>query len=479
MSTVNSTDTKRRERPWAVFAIVVGGYFMAQMDLTVLTVALPSITRDLDASVVEGLWAVNAYVLVLAAALITAGRLGDIYGSRRMFALGVTLFTVFSLACGLAQSPLQLILARAFQGLGAALLLPQVLVTIVSLIPEERRGTALGIRGSVGAGAAIAGPLVGGLLVSLLDWRWVFFINVPIGAALLVATLLLMPEPRPQRPRRLDMAGAVLVALALLIAVYTLTQGEEAGWNIGSWAGLAAAALLVVAFVAQQRRKQEDEPLIPFAVFHSRRYRLMLVAGVGISMSVIAFTLSLSYFLQEGLAVSALRTGAVIAPASLVSMLLAPFVGRLADRMDAKRLLTAGLGLTALGMALCIWQMTADAEWMYFIPMMFVIGAGNAMLFTPMTAIAMRGVEPAVAGAASGVLATFLQFGAVVGSAAVGVVMQRVAADAAFTDAARTAMLVPLAAVLVAAVACLAVDRTPPPERAEPAAAKTAAGGAK
>ncbi|MBB6174730.1 EmrB/QacA subfamily drug resistance transporter [Nocardiopsis mwathae] len=452
----------RNGNPWVVLAVIVGGYFMAQMDLTVLTVALPSIVADLDASVVEGLWAVNAYVLALAISLITAGRLGDLYGSRRVFAVGLGMFTLFSLVCALAQSPAQLIVARGFQGLGAALIVPQILAMIVALFPEDRRGTALGIRGSVGAGAALAGPVIGGLLVHTLDWRWVFLINIPIGLLLLILTLTLIPQVAPERKRRLDLVGVVLSAAALFLAVFALTQGEETGWAAWIWIALAGSAGTACLFVAHQRRNQGREPLLPFGVFSGRRFPLMCLAGAGVSMGMIGLTVVLSFYLQSGLGTGALVAGAVLAPASLVSMVLAPFVGRFSDRVDAKLLLLAGLVLTGGGMAWIALSMAPDASWTGLIPVMLVIGAGNSMLFTPLTAIATRGLAPAVAGSAGGVLATVLQLGAAFGSAAVSAVMQSGADTGAFTDATRSAMLIPISAIAIATALALAVQRTPP-----------------
>ncbi|AWE41421.1 MFS transporter [Actinobaculum sp. 313] len=375
--------TVRPVRPWAVYWVVVVGYFMAQMDMTVVTVALPRIREELGATVVEGTWAVSAYVLALATVLITAGRLGDLFGSRRVFASGVVIFAVCSLACALAHSPVQLIAARACQGLGAALLVPQILSTIVAVIPKERQGTALGIRGSVGAGAAVVGPVVGGLLVTQLGWRWVFLINVPIGIVLCVSALVFLPRTSQSRQRKLDIPGAVLAALALAIGVYTLMRVGEAGWTTSTWMGLGLTVLLLGAFLAQQRRVQNADPLLPFTLFTSRRYRIMLPAGVSVSVVVISFTLVLSFFLQEGLGASAQRAGLVIAPASLASMLLAPVVGRLTDKMDARVLFALGLGLTACGVGLAAWLMVPEASWNRFIPVMCIIGAGNAMLFTP------------------------------------------------------------------------------------------------
>ncbi|MFI7453614.1 MFS transporter [Nonomuraea sp. NPDC049714] len=446
-------------RSRAILPLLVGGYFMAQLDMTVLVVALPSIIRDLGATVPEGLWAVNAYVLTVAVSLITTGRLGDVLGQKRVFVCGLAVFTVFSLMCGLAQSPWQLIGARAFQGLGAALLLPQVLALIMVVFPPERRGTALGVRGAAGAGAAVAGPVIGGLLVHAYDWRAVFFINVPIGLSLLLLALVLIPDLRSGKVRRLDPIGVLLLSPALLCAVLVMTQGSAHRWNGWIVATACCAIVLMCCFVRQQSRKQHAEPLIPFALFRDRNYALMTLAGASVSMSVLSFTLILSFVLQDGHRLAPLATGALIAPASLTSMLLAPFVGRLSDRVDPKRLLLAGLVLSAVGMASLALSLGAGVTWGGIIASMVVVGAGNSMLFTPLTGIALRRVTPNVAGTASGVLGTVLQFGSLAGSAAVGLLLHGRAAADGSTGSVLTLLLLPLLALLVAALAVHSVDR--------------------
>jgi EmrB/QacA subfamily drug resistance transporter len=449
--------SRLKGNPRAILSLLVGGYFMAQLDMTVLVVALPSIIGDLNATVTEGLWAVNSYVLTVAVSLITTGRLGDVLGQKRVFVCGLAVFTVFSLMCGLAHSPWQLIGARAFQGLGAALLLPQVLALITTVFPPERRGTALGIRGSAGAGAAVAGPVIGGLLVYAYDWRAVFFINVPIGLSLLLLALVLIPDLRSGKVRRLDPTGVMLLSSALFCAVLAMTQGGAHRWNGWIVAIACCAIALMCCFVYQQRRKQHAEPLIPFVLFRDRNYSLMTLAGASVSMSVLSFTLILSFVLQDGLKLAPLETGALIAPASLTSMLLASFVGRLSDRIDPRKLLAAGLALSAIGMASLTLSLDDEVTWGGIVASMMVVGAGNSMLFTPLTGIALRHVTPDVAGAASGLLGTVLQFGSLAGSAAVGLLLHGWAVTEHSTEAVLTLLMLPLLALLVAALASAAV----------------------
>ncbi len=471
--------TTLRRNPWAILAVLSLAYFMAQLDVSVLTLAIPSIKHDMHASLNEVVWALSAYIFVLAVLLITAGRLGDLFGRRRMFMSGVTLFTLFSLAGGFAHHPGELIAARALQGLGAALLTPQTLALLVEVFPAERRGTAMGVRGAVGGLAAVAGPVLGGILVSTLGWRWVFFINAPVGVVTLALGWLSLP-PTPQRTERarLDVNGVALISAGLFCFTFAVSEGEHFHWAGWIWALLVAAAVLLGAFVAQQRGRQSGSPLVPFELFRDRNYALMNVFSVAISLTVIGLVLVLSVFLQTVMGFSALKAGLVIVPASFFSMVLDPVAGKLSDKVQGKYLLLFGAVLTAAGMLWTAAEMSAGADWTVFVAPMCVIGIGNAFLFTPLAVVALYGVRPQLAGAASGVLVTALQAGSMIGTAAVGAVLQgrfSVHLDAGST---RTAMYWLVAMTALAAGACLAArpnlrsgtDPGGTPEQAEDAA---------
>src|SRR3954453_6414337 len=220
-----------RGNPWAILVTLSLGFFMTLLDLTIVNIAIPSMIDALQASLDEVLWGVNAYVLVLAVLLITAGRLGDLRGQRNLFALGVAVFTVAILACGLAPNPTFLIAFRAAQGLGAALLMPQTMAIIIATFPAERRGTALGIWGAVAGLATVAGPTLGGLLVTVAEWRWIFFVNIPIGVVVLVLTFAVIPDTRLERRHRMDLLGVGLATASLFTLTFALIEGQRFHWD--------------------------------------------------------------------------------------------------------------------------------------------------------------------------------------------------------------------------------------------------------
>ncbi|MFE6690441.1 MFS transporter [Streptomyces sp. NPDC057743] len=432
-----------RGNPWAVLLTLSLGFFMTLLDLTAVNVAIPSMIGDLHASLDEMLWVINVYILVLAALLITFGRLGDVRGPRAMFIGGVALFTVASVLCALSQDPVQLIVTRAVQGLGAAALMPQTMTLIIGTFPAERRGAALGVWGGVAGVATIAGPTLGGLLVSTAGWRWIFLVNVPIGALVLAMTLALVPDVRHGNRRKLDLTGVVLAAATLACLAFALTEGQRYDWNAGIRALLGAAVALLVLFLIHQRNRQHAEPLLPFALFRDRNYSVMSFASATVQVGMIGLFLPVMIYLQSVLHFSALAAGLVMAPAMVVSALLSPVAGRLADRIGGKYVLMAGLALFAAGMAWLAGTLQVGRVWWEFQPALITAGIGIGCVFGPMVTVAMYHVEPAMAGAASGVLNTIRQIGTVLGSAAVGAVLQNRLAGSLHDEAARRAAGLP------------------------------------
>ncbi|MDG4765791.1 DHA2 family efflux MFS transporter permease subunit [Solwaraspora sp. WMMD406] len=466
------TGARLRGNPWAVLAVLALAYFLTQLDVAVLAVAVPSIMADLDASADQVVWSLSAYILLLAVALITAGRLGDLYGRRRIFLIGVAVFTAASVAAGLAQGPGQLIAARAVQGLGAALLTPQTLALLVEVFPPERRGTAFGIRGAVGGVAAISGPAAGGVLVSALDWRWIFYLNVPLGLLMLVIGALVLPEVTQRTRHRLDVTGVALASAALFCLAFGVSQGERYGWNVGIWATLAGSGGFVAAFLAQQRRRQDREPLVPFTLFRQRNFPLMNGFSLTTSGTVIGLVLVLSLYFQQVLGLSPWAAGLMIVPASLFSTLLDPVAGKLADRVQGRYLLLVGAVCTVAGMAWAALAMRDGATWPAFVAPMCVIGVGNAFLFTPLAVVALSDVRPQLAGAASGVLITALQIGSMLGAAVVGTLLHTQVGEVVTAGSARAALLLLAALAALGGVACLAAG----PNLARPADGTSATG---
>ncbi|MQY03812.1 MFS transporter [Actinomadura macrotermitis] len=435
--------TKWRGNPWAILITLSLGFFMTLLDLTIVNIAIPSMVDKLHASLDEVLWITNAYILVLAVLLITAGRLGDLWGKKNLFIAGVTLFTLASLACGISQDPAQLIAARAVQGLGAALLMPQTMSIIIGTFPPERRGAALGVWGAVAGVSTIAGPTIGGLLVSWLDWRWIFFVNLPIGILVLAMAVPILPAVQRGVRHRFDILGVLIASASLFCLVFALTEGQKFDWNAWIWGLFAAAAVLFAIFLAYQRTQQDSEPLVPFSLFRDRNFAVLNFVGAAVSVGMIGMFLPMSFYLQSVLHFSALKAGLVMAPSSVVSMFLAPIAGKLSDRFGGRFILMGGLVLYGIGMVWVIAIADVGTSWVSFLPAFIVTGIGIGGVFAPMATEATRNVPPQLAGAASGVNNTVRQVGSVLGSAIVGAVLQNQLASALRDQATERAAALP------------------------------------
>ncbi|GLZ07073.1 MFS transporter [Actinomadura sp. NBRC 104412] len=435
--------TRWRGNPWAILLTLSLGFFMTLLDLTIVNIAIPGIMDGLGASLDQALWVVNAYILVLAVLLITGGRLGDLAGRRNLFIAGVALFTLASLACGIAQDPTQLIAARAAQGLGAALLMPQTMSIIIDTFPAERRGAALGIWGAVAGLSTIAGPTLGGLLVTSLDWRWIFIVNLPIGVLVLVMAVAVLPAHTRTVRHRFDVTGVLLASASLFCLTFALTEGQKHDWGTGIKVLFGAAAVLLVAFLVHQRSRQSAEPLVPFALFRDRNFAILTLVGATVSIGMVGLFLPLTIYLQSVLGHSALEAGLILAPSSVVSMVLAPMAGRLSDRIGGRFILMGGLVLFALGMLWLALGAEVDSSWTAFMGPVVLMGVGIGGVFAPMATEAMRYVPPRLAGAASGVNNTARQVGSVLGSAVIGAVLQNRLAVALHDEAVTRASALP------------------------------------
>jgi EmrB/QacA subfamily drug resistance transporter len=439
---------KFHANPWAVLLVVSLGFFMTLLDLTIVNIAIPDMLTSLHASLDDILWVINAYALVLAVLVITCGRLGDLIGPRIMFAGGVTLFTVASAACGLAPSAGWLIGFRAVQGLGAAMLMPQTLTIITNTFPADRRGAAFGVWGAVAGVATIAGPTLGGLLVSAFDWRWIFFVNVPFGVLALILTFVIIPDMRPGRRHRIDIPGVLLASAALLAICYGLVEGQKYDWGtITSFISiplvLGVGVLLLIAFLVLQWFTQDREPLVPFALFRDRNYAVVNWVSGTLAIGMMGIFLPFTIYLQSVLGFSALRAGLTMAPASLLSMVVAPVAGRLTDKIGGKYILMLGLILFGGGMGWVALEASTTSTWYDFLPALIVAGIGMGCVFAPMVTVAMRNIDPRMAGAASGVLNTIRQVGLVIGTAAVGALLQNRLVSSMNSQAATRAKALP------------------------------------
>ncbi len=420
--------TARQANPWAALGALCLGFFMILLDTTIVSIAVPDMLRELDAGLNAVVWVISVYLLTYAVPMLFTSRLGDRFGPKRVFMAGLVVFTASSLWCGLSGNVEMLIAARAVQGLGAALMTPQTLAFISHLFPPAKRGTAMGLWGGVAGLATITGPLLGGVLVDRLGWEWIFFVNVPVGVVAIVATALLVPDWQPRHAHSFDVLGIVLSAAGLFCVVFGVQNGQHYDW--GTVAGgitvfeiIGAGVVLLVAFVLWQRYNRR-EPLVPLAVFANRNFSAGTLTAATVGFTMTGMFLPLVIYIQTVLGLSPTLAGALTAPMSLLSGIISPFVGRASDRVDGRYLVMGGLALLAAGMGAIALQARPDSSPWTFIPALLVCGAGIGCIFSPMSNLTMSRVEPRLMGTASGIFNTARQVGGVLGSAAIGVLLQ-------------------------------------------------------
>jgi EmrB/QacA subfamily drug resistance transporter len=335
--------------------------------------------------------------------------------------------------CGLAQNGNQLIAARVLQGIGGAILTPQTLTIITSIFPPERRGAAFGIWGAVAGVAAVTGPTLGGFLVTYVDWRWIFYVNVPVGIIAMLGALFVIPDLRPGRRHRFDIPGIVLSSAGLFGVIFGLVEGERYNWGT-VWSFItipeiiAAGLIVFIAFIVLEHF--QAEPLVPLSLFLNRNFSIAIWVSAVVAFGMLGFFIPVTIFLQSVLGFSALKAGLTFLPMSLTSMVVAPIAGRMSDRFGGKYILMAGLTLFACGMGLVVYLISLSATQATFWPPAGLAGLGMGMTFAPLTTVAMRDMRPQLAGAASGIINTTRQLGGAIGSAVIGAVLQyRLAAD--------------------------------------------------
>lgn len=445
MTTQPSVNAERGQ--WTILTALCVGQSVALMDTTVVNVAIPSMIGGIGATLGQMLWVINSYLLTYAALLVVGGRLGDLFGHKRMYLTGLGVFVTASALCGLAPTPEALIGARVLQGIGAALLTPQSLAIIMRVFPAHRRGRALGIWGAVAGAAAAAGPTLGGVVVATLGWRWVFYLNVPIGLAAMVLSAAALPSAQRRR-RSIDLPGTALLTTALFLVTYGLIEGAAQDWG-RLWGPVTApmlvlgGAVLLVAFAAVERGRQDREPLLPFAVLRDRNFVVMAIAVAALPCGLGAMLLLTTIHLQSVLGMGAMSAGLTLAIAPLVSIALAPLAGRWTDRYGGKNVLVAGFLLFAAGIGYLGSVVDSDSTWLVLAPGLAVVGMGMGVVFAPASAIAMGDIDPAMSGAASGVYNTARLSGSVLGGAAVGALLQSRLADTLPEQAAVAATALP------------------------------------
>jgi len=436
-----------RER-WITLLVVSAATAMLLLDVTVVNVALPAIRTDLDASFGEMQWVIDAYALMLAATLLSAGALADRIGRRAVFAWGLAVFTASSALCAVATSPVFLDLARGAQGIGGAAMFASSLALLAAEFQDAERGFALGVWGGVTGAALAIGPLVGGVLTDQLDWRWIFLVNLPIGALLTWLTVRVLPESREERPRPLDLAGMASFGAACFLATYGLIRGNEDGWSSAPIvASLAGAAALIAVFVAVELRSKA--PMLPLSLFRVPAFTGTALVAFAQSVALYPLLLFLAIYFQVGLGFSPTETGLRILPLTLVLVVVAPISGRLTDRWPLRIPLTAGLVLIGAGLLL-MRSIDASSDWTALLPGLLVGGLAIGVI-SPALAAAMVSVLPVErSGLASGINNTFRQLGIAIGIAGLGAIFEQRASSA--LDA-RAGIVDGLQAVLAVAAA--------------------------
>jgi len=468
------------DRKWWTLVAVCTGVFMLLLDVTIVNVALPDIEKSLGASLSQLQWVVDAYALSLAALLLTAGSIADRIGRRAVFAVGIVVFTAGSLLCGVAGDPTFLALARAFQGVGGAIMFATSVALLSTAFQGRERGTAFGVFGAVTGVAVAVGPVLGGAITSALSWRWIFFVNIPVGVFALAATLLRVQESHDPQARRVDYVGFVTFSGGLAALVYGLIRSNEAGWGSTTVVGsLVAAAVLLGAFVAAEYVQRE--PMFDLSLVRVPTFVGGLISAFGISASLFALLTYIVLYVQNMLGYSAIEAGIRFLPLTGAIFLTAGVAGRLSARVPTRLLIGPGFVLIGIGLLL-MHGLDVGSDWTALLPGMIVSGVGAGLVNVPLASTAVAVVEPARAGMASGVNATFRQVGVATGIAALGAIFSHAIGDGrdpqAFIDGLNTILLVGSAVAFVSAVGALALIRPRDYVVVEESSSTTISGGA-
>lgn len=411
--------------PWPALWALVIGFFMILVDTTIVSVANPAIKAALDPTtnnLDNVVWVTSAYLLAYAVPLLITGRLGDRFGPKRIYLIGLAIFTLASLGCGLSGSLEMLIVFRAIQGLGAALMTPQTMAVITRTFPPNARGAAMGLWGATSGVAMLVGPLAGGLLVDGLGWEWIFFVNLPVGVIGFVLAWVLVPNLETHH-HRFDLVGVVLSAVGLFLIVFGLQEGEHFDWAAWVWTMIAGGVVVMALFIWQQA-KTRSEPLVPLALFRDRNFSVSNFTIATVGFTVTSMSLPLMFFVQLARGLTPTESALLLVPMAVAAGVLSPLTGRLLDRIDARVLLVPGLLLVAGSLFWYSSLMHPDTPiWMFLLPS-FLMGVGNSGMWGPLATTATRNLEPRQAGAGAGIYNTTRTIGSVLGSAAIAAFMQ-------------------------------------------------------
>ena len=412
------------ERKWWTLLAVCIATFMLLLDVTIVNTALPYIERALDASFTDLQWVIDAYALSLAALLLTGGSLADLFGRRLVFVIGLVIFTFASLGCGLAGSPLALNLSRAVQGIGGAFMFATALALLANAFRGADRGTAFGLWGATTGAAVAIGPLVGGALTQGLGWEYIFFVNVPIGIGAVVLTLSKVDESRNPEEGSVDWVGLVTFSGGLFCLVFALIRGNAEGWSSAPILGLLlSAAVLLVAFTLAELHQRH--PMLDLSLFRKPAFDGASIAAFSLSAAMFAMFLYLTLYVQNALGYSALQSGLRFLPVTLLSFLVAPVSGKLAQRYGVRWFIAGGLALVGLGLLL-MRQIEPGDDWTALLAGFMVAGGGIGAVNPALATAAISVVEPHRSGMASGINSTFRQVGIATGTAALGAIFTHV-----------------------------------------------------
>jgi EmrB/QacA subfamily drug resistance transporter len=407
---------------WWTLACVAIGTFMLLLDVTIVNVALPAIQKDLHANFSDLQWVIDAYALMLASVLLVSGSVADIVGRRRIFVLGLGLFSAASLGCGLATTPTFLTLARAVQGIGGAMLFATSLALLAHAFQGKERATAFGVWGAVIGGAVAIGPLAGGVLTDSFGWQWIFFVNVPIGIVASFVTVAKVEESKDPAPTKVDWLGAATFSGALFTLVFALIRGNAEGWGSTTIVVLfVESALLMIAFIALELRA--EQPMLDLSLFRKPAFAGASVAAFTLSAGMISLFLYIVLYIQNVLGYSPLETGVRFLPLSITSFFIAPVAGRLSARLPARILLGSGLVIVGVGLLLQ-GGISGGDDWTHLLAGFIIAGAGIGTVNPNLAQASIAVVDPRKSGMASGINNTFRQVGLATGIAALGAIFQ-------------------------------------------------------
>lgn len=474
----NGTGSGDRRFPlWLSIVVCSIPMFMVALDNLVVSTALRTLAVDLEASTEDLQWFVNAYVLSFACLLLTGAALGDRFGRRKMFVLGIVIFTLASIGCGLADTSGELIVGRTIQGFGAAAVMPLSLTLLAHTVPARMRSMALGLWSAVSGLAVALGPVVGGAVVNGLDWQWIFWINIPVGIIAVPMVLIVLDESRLPSTR-LDLPGMVLATGGLVAVVWAVVKGESDGWTSGGILGTFAGGVVLLTFFVLWERRAKN-PLLPLFFYRSRAFVLSNVVSATMYFGVFGSIFLLSQFLQIAPERTPLHAGLLTLAWTLMPMFIAPVAGAFTDRVGGGRLMALGLFLQAIGLAWINLVATADTPYSHLVGAMILAGTGMGFAFAPTAAVVLGAVGQKYQGKASGANITVREIGGALGIAVLSTVFLHNGSDRSpqqFVDGLHPAVWVGVGVVLFGAFCALAIPRNKPADNEGPGAVEAAEG---